>query len=592
MAPHLNHKNRYKNIVQPGCVLLAGGLYLGMTGTPGVNSTLVSGVESMPVLRSNQGQPDSESWYRRQPLWNLPAEPGWTLPERMNPQKMPTVQISSCSFIEDVATNPLAGVMVEAQSAPAFVDIDNDSDMDVFVGVGGFLGTYDGTVAFFENTGDAMNPAFIQRTGTDNPLDAIVLPGNPAKASIAFVDLDHDLDFDAFLGNEDGLVRLARNDGDKFVPSFVVVPSGQNPLSAVDVGAESMPSFVDVDADGDVDAFVGIGDNFYGSSGTVEFWKNSDFEDDGILNSPSFSHVTGSANPLEAVLVDRRAAPAFIDCGLNGISDAVVGEFFDFGLNTAKLNFFENTGSASSPDFILRTGTNDPFDGKFTLIETDRTPAIVDIDGDGDLDVFAGQGDGSVRFFRNSDIVLPVELSKFEALTDGRSVILNWQTASEQDNAGFEIEHRSTDDVWRTESFVPGHGSSNKVQAYTYRIDEVSPGDHHFRLKQLGLNGSTHYSAEVSVNVILQESYILSPAFPNPFNPEARFSLLAEQTQYVRVAVYDALGRQVRLLHDGEMIGGQEYRFTIDGNGLSSGVYLYEIVGENFRETQTVMLVK
>ncbi len=586
MAPRNETPTRYEHLFRSGCALFAGGMFLGSAG-----------VASAPGLitpdDSAAGPAESANWYERQPLWSSPASPGWSLPESMRQAPPGNPLISSCSFIEETgANNPLSSAMVEAQSAPAFVDIDNDGDQDVFIGVGGFLGSYDGTVSFFENTGGASSPSFLQRTGTANPLDAITLPGSPAKASLAFVDLDHDGDFDAFLGNEDGLVRLARNDGTATTPSFLVVPSGQNPLSAVDVGSESMPSFVDIDSDGDEDAFIGVGDSFTDPSGTVQFWKNNDFEDDGILNAPSFAQITGAGNPLDAVLVERRAAPAFIDCGSNGISDAIVGEFFDFGINTAKLNFFENTGSAAAPNFVQRTGTANPFDGKFTTIETDRTPAVVDIDGDGDLDVFAGMGSGGVRFFRNSDISLPVELSAFSAVVDDDAVVLRWQTSSEENNAGFEIQHRSSQAAWTVEGFVEGQGTSNASHDYAHRLVGLSPGSHHFRLKQLDLDGSTRYSPEISLTVDLKDAFELSPAFPNPFNPQARFSLIAKQTQFVRVAVYDALGREVRMLHEGELVGGQEYRFTIEGDGLSSGVYLYEVRGETFRETRTVMLVK
>ncbi|HYE95772.1 MAG TPA: M36 family metallopeptidase [Rubricoccaceae bacterium] len=87
-------------------------------------------------------------------------------------------------------------------------------------------------------------------------------------------------------------------------------------------------------------------------------------------------------------------------------------------------------------------------------------------------------------------------------------------------------------------------------------------------------------------------THALSAAYPNPFNPQASFSLAVARTQDVAVALYDAVGRRVAVLHEGRLEGSRTHRFTIDGARLASGTYLVRVVGETFADVQPVTLLK
>lgn len=83
-----------------------------------------------------------------------------------------------------------------------------------------------------------------------------------------------------------------------------------------------------------------------------------------------------------------------------------------------------------------------------------------------------------------SSAAIPVELATFEATADGPAVVLRWSTASETNNAGFDVQQRDArGSTWRTLSFVEGQGTTNEPQAYRYRATELEPGRHTFRLK-------------------------------------------------------------------------------------------------------------
>ncbi len=90
----------------------------------------------------------------------------------------------------------------------------------------------------------------------------------------------------------------------------------------------------------------------------------------------------------------------------------------------------------------------------------------------------------------------------------------------------------------------------------------------------------------------LPDSYVLSGAYPNPFNPQAQFNLTLEHSQSVRIDVFDVLGRHVDQLHEGTLAAQVQHTFRIDGQNLSSGTYLYRVMGENFAETRSIVLLK
>ena len=187
---------------------------------------------------------------------------------------------------------------------------------------------------------------------------------------------------------------------------------------------------------------------------------------------------------------------------------------------------------------------------------------------------------------------LPVELVSFDALLDGRSTMLKWETASETNNAGFEVQHRFADGDFAPVGWVEGHGTTEQPQAYRYGIGGLEPGTHRFRLKQIDFDGAFEYSPEVEVTVEMVEAFFLRAPYPNPFNPETTIQFGVRTSQQVEVAIYDMLGRQVRTLYQGRPPAGVTQILRFDGSSLQSGTYLVRVLGETFQRTQTVTLLK
>jgi hypothetical protein len=263
------------------------------------------------------------------------------------------------------STDPFGLADVGYKASPDFADIDDDGDLDAFVGEGG------GNTIFFANTGTASAPAFA--APATNPFG---LADAGLYSSPAFADLDGDGDLDAFVGNGPG-TNFFENTGTASAPAFAVPSS--NPFGLADVGDEASPAFADIDDDGDLDAFVG---EYYGF---VNFFENT-----GTASAPAFA--APAIDPVRPV--ESRASPAFADIDGDGDLDAFVGTVYGTTI------LFENTGTASAPAF---TGVNPfGFPSGFYWFEAWKSPAFADIDGDGDLDAFVGEYYGNTIFFANT----------------------------------------------------------------------------------------------------------------------------------------------------------------------------------------------
>ncbi|WP_044169973.1 FG-GAP-like repeat-containing protein, partial [Kamptonema formosum] len=262
------------------------------------------------------------------------------------------------TFTEVTGTgNPFYGVNVGHNSSPSFGDIDGDGDLDAFIRNGNSV------IRFFENT----SGTFTEVTGTGNFFNSVDVGG---KSAPSFVDIDNDGDKDIFIGEDDGHIYFFRNDSG----TFTQVPTTDHPLDGVDVGGSSAPVFIDIDGDGDKDAFIG---NNYGS---VNFYRN----DSGI-----FTQLGGTDNPLGGVYVSYSTSPTLADVDGDGDKDAIVGQFY------GGISVYRN----DSGTFNQLGGTDNPFDG--VDVGYNSAPTFADIDGDGDQDAFIGASDGTVRFYRN-----------------------------------------------------------------------------------------------------------------------------------------------------------------------------------------------
>jgi hypothetical protein len=214
-------------------------------------------------------------------------------------------------------------------------------------------------------------------------------------------------------------------------------------------------------------------------------------------------------------------------------------------------------------------------------------------------DVSGSEDQGSAYAIDSS--ALPVELASFTAQPDDkRKAILTWRTLTETNNRGFEIQQRSAEtDDWEKVGFKASEasgGTSTEAVSYRFRTEELAYGRHTFRLVQEDRDGTrtTLGQHTPTVEVTLSERYDLTGLYPNPLRQgqTGTAEVAVRRAQDVTAALYDALGRRVRVLHDDPLNANETKRLRIRAGDLSSGVYFLRVRGENFAASEKVVLVR
>jgi hypothetical protein len=276
---------------------------------------------------------------------------------------------------EPGAANPFAGIDAGQFVTLALADLDGDGDLD-FV-----AGERFGSLLYYENAGGPELPLFAQRTGVENPFDAVLVN---EYASPTFGDLDGDGDADLVVGEHYGALRYYENVGSALAPAFVERIDAANPFDAFDAADVPAPAFVDLDDDGDLELVTGGGD------GAFRYFENT-----GTALAPVFAARSGLDSPLDGQDVGNFSTASFADPDEDGDFDLVSG------LPLGSFAWFENIGTAASPGFVARLGEESPLFG--LALEGGNsfsTPAFADLDGDADPDIAAGAASGKFSFFR------------------------------------------------------------------------------------------------------------------------------------------------------------------------------------------------
>ncbi|MBK8381997.1 MAG: T9SS type A sorting domain-containing protein [Ignavibacteria bacterium] len=193
------------------------------------------------------------------------------------------------------------------------------------------------------------------------------------------------------------------------------------------------------------------------------------------------------------------------------------------------------------------------------------------------------------------DCPLPVELSSFTSAVSGRDVSLNWSTASEENNARFEIERSSTENNWTKVGSVNGNGTTTNPHSYSFTDRGLASGNYSFRLKQVDFNGNfQYYNLSNEVVIGTPDNFSLTQNYPNPFNPSTKISYSIPSEGKVSLSIFDMTGKEVKSLVNSVQTAGY-YSVSFDGSSLASGVYYYRVTvtgQNNFVATRKMLLVK
>jgi len=312
--------------------------------------------------------------------------------------------------------NPFDGISLGSNpgyATPVLVDIDGDGDLDLAIGKytqasnvfdhpapkldnevaerAVVVSTSNRSITYYQNDGTSTNPNYVEKTGTNNPLDGVRV-GPSSWMSPSFGDVDGDGDLDLIVGDGYGYIAFYQNDGSVTNPNFVQKTGNDNPFAQIDADeSERAPVLVDMDDDGDADLLVDSNGDGY-----LQYFQN-----DRSSAGANYVEKTGAANPFSNVYTGYGySMPVFVDIDKDNVLEAIFGHY------DGSVVFYEKTGNSYS----AVSSANSPVSN--VQVANDAAPAVGDIDDDGDIDILMGDRNGDVRFFE--DIRTKATLTPFE----------------------------------------------------------------------------------------------------------------------------------------------------------------------------------
>ena len=474
-----------------------------------------------------------------------------------------------------------SAVSLSGDGATALVGTDAREQAYVF--------TPDGTGAWTQRA--AFTPADDDNQGGFGVPVALDADGSTALVGARYEDID---------GNSDqGNVHLFATDGTgawfevgTFTPSTETGGFG----SALSIGADGSTALVGAPseyADGislrGSGYVFGLPEVLASHTAAVSSAGRVDFGETGV--AIDFAGISGSGD----VTVTKFGDPP---SGTDGISESNVSEY-RYAIEAGG-DLSVGTGTEVRFDVPTLGGVGDATDvtiykrptvesGTFSALSTSYTP---------DANALHATTDRFSEFVLASDTEpLPVELASMEATRTGEStVVLTWTTASETDNAGFRVQHRTrSDSSWSRVGFVESKsegGTTAEAQSYRFTAEDLEAGTHQFRLKQVDLDGSARLHDPVAVELRMEKALRLSGPAPNPVQGPATVSFAVKEPTEARLILYNTLGQRVRTLYRGALSAGETQTARLAAGDLASGVYFLRLRAGDRTRSQRVTVVR
>jgi hypothetical protein len=289
------------------------------------------------------------------------------------------------------------------------------------------------------------------------------------------------------------------------------------------------------------------------------------------LSEPTFNGTApgcdggGCHNFVDGIVSVTILDSVNIEVTLSGATDNVAGELVD------------ETGTVV--DLMLPT-LNNPF--------------ILTVPTYGNYVVNAGYKTPGPRKWDSAlvTVIIPVELASFSASVKENHVILNWQTATELNNSGFQVERIQENNEWNEIGFVIGNGTTTEIHNYTFEDKNLLAGIYYYRIKQIDFNGTYEYfNLGDEIKISSPDNFMLLQNYPNPFNPTTTIKFSLPEKTNLLLTVYNSIGKEVvTLINDEKQAGSHEVEFN--ATGLTSGIYYYKIVTNDFIQTKKMILLK
>lgn len=379
-------------------------------------------------------------------------------------------------------------------------------------------------------------------------------------------------------------------------------------IDSGDFFGSGISSTEDMNGDGVPDLAVGSQRDNDGGEERGAVWILFLNADGTVSSEQKISDTTGD---FEGVLNDSDSFGVSVestgDLNGNGITELVVGANADDDGgpdNGAIWMLYLNAdGTVANEQKI--SATSGGFGGSLNGDAFGHSVATIgDLDANGVLDLTVGavfdDGNGSLRgavwvLFAEQSL-LPVEMAGLTAEGSGNAAHLTWQTASETNNAGFEVQRKGGSGTgWQQVGFVESKaegGTTTERQSYRYTADDLPVGTHRFRLRQVDLDGTSTLTDPVAVQIQMQEALALEAPAPNPVSGNATLSFAVREQSKTTLQLYNTLGQRVATLYEGTPQAGEQQSVRLDAARLPSGVYFLRLQTGDSARSQRVTVVE
>lgn len=321
--------------------------------------------------------------------------------------------------------------------------------------------------------------------------------------------------------------------------------------------------------------------------------RSIDLGDDGIDGTDGGDADGGTNNTMNAPEIDQSSTyntstgdvdvTFAVDCSVSNCDYGTDGLDVDFYATTQTDEVGRYIGTVSYPSSAAGT----------QMTATFTPPASANVQQSDYIVGVATTARGNSSETPEEVFQLPVELSDLAARATGEAVVLTWKTLSETGNDRFEIQQKAPGaPTFRQIGTVEGAGTTTESTDYRFATDELSAGVHTFRLRQVDVDGDAHVSRTVTARIELTEAIALSAPFPNPVRDQLSVRVGVQESQTVRVVLYDVLGRAVATLHSGSLPGGEERTLRATLSTLPSGKYFLRLEGESGQVTRPLTVLR
>ncbi|MFQ6113578.1 MAG: T9SS type A sorting domain-containing protein, partial [bacterium] len=192
------------------------------------------------------------------------------------------------------------------------------------------------------------------------------------------------------------------------------------------------------------------------------------------------------------------------------------------------------------------------------------------------------------------DTPVPVELALFTATSERNTVRLVWETRTETNNLGFDVERSAAMHDFKRVGFVRGQGSATVPSKYFFEDKNLKVGNYRYRLRQIDLDGTFSYSPILNVKVVPPVDFSLSQNYPNPFNPETEIRFQLPEASHVELKIFNISGQEICTLMNAQYEPGfHSVRWNAkdrQGKAVSSGVYFYQLLAGSFTQVKKMIL--